>query len=36
MARRVKMEDIEIMKRAKLYIESLADGIDPLTRITML
>ena len=25
------MEDIEIMKRAKQYIESLANGIDPLT-----
>ncbi|MBQ9482745.1 MAG: hypothetical protein IJU82_01010 [Ruminiclostridium sp.] len=25
------MEDIEIMKRAKQYMESLANGIDPLT-----
>ena len=25
------MDDIEIMKRAKQYIESLANGIDPLT-----
>ena len=25
------MEDIEIMRRAKQYIESLANGIDPLT-----